>query len=423
MCQLEPEPPPIKRNGTSNTIDITFIIDRGDIKKRATALLDTGNDAADILSLRVVEEWNLLKNLDPRRKCLINYAGIGAKEMSRGVIRGNVCMIAPLSDIESQAFLTFQVLNISDEMIISLPTLLEHFLRPTIELMIKAATIPLVAPLEDWEAKHSSEGQRLCVLEVAKELRELFDSTHNKAEGEEVLPGQVVLPSLHQEVAEEENIIREPTLFGEECEDRVNGGEAKCIERMNSYKTNYHKSFSAEMWTKHSKEIDRLMTSAEAMGTFTFKEWTGVRMDPIKLEFKELPSYTLQKTRVICTQIKEEAKIALDKFVDSGNLVREERSSHGASLVVVAKPDGTARICGDYRQVNKYLANIPYIMPDIAESIEKMRGFKYYAELDWTTAFRQLPIDEETGRVLCVTTPWGIFRPRFVPEGIACGVT
>ncbi len=44
-----------------------------------------------------------------------------------------------------------------------------------------------------------------------------------------------------------------------------------------------------------------------------------------------------------------------------------------------------------------------------------------FSECDWKTAFHQLKVDDITAERLAITTPWGLYRPQFVPEGIACG--
>ena len=35
-----------------------------------------------------------------------------------------------------------------------------------------------------------------------------------------------------------------------------------------------------------------------------------------------------------------------------------------------------------------------------------------------TNSFHQIPIDTESSNLLSVTTPWGLFRPKFLPEGV-----
>jgi hypothetical protein len=61
------------------------------------------------------------------------------------------------------------------------------------------------------------------------------------------------------------------------------------------------------------------------------------------------------------------------------------------------------------------------MMPDVQTELENMQPFQLFTELDWATAFHQIPLDDESSQRLAISTQWGLYRPRFVPEGITCG--
>jgi len=54
----------------------------------------------------------------------------------------------------------------------------------------------------------------------------------------------------------------------------------------------------------------------------------------------------------------------------------------------------------------------------LPEMITKAQGFKYFVDLNLQNAFHQVPIGPTTRRLLAVQTPWGIFEPQFLPEGV-----
>jgi hypothetical protein len=43
-----------------------------------------------------------------------------------------------------------------------------------------------------------------------------------------------------------------------------------------------------------------------------------------------------------------------------------------------------------------------------------------FIDLDMTNSFHQIPIDEDTGKLLSVISPFGVFQPMFLPEGVVC---
>jgi len=53
------------------------------------------------------------------------------------------------------------------------------------------------------------------------------------------------------------------------------------------------------------------------------------------------------------------------------------------------------------------------------EELERAAGYLYFIDLDLTNAFHQIILSKETSEMLSVTTPWGLKRPVFLPEGVA----
>ena len=45
-------------------------------------------------------------------------------------------------------------------------------------------------------------------------------------------------------------------------------------------------------------------------------------------------------------------------------------------------------------------------------------GRKFFVDLDMTNSFHQITLDMQSSLLLSVSTPWGLFRPKFLPEGV-----
>ncbi len=65
-------------------------------------------------------------------------------------------------------------------------------------------------------------------------------------------------------------------------------------------------------------------------------------------------------------------------------------------IVLVSKPDGSKRMCLDYRGVNKNVAMDFYALPRLAELVELASGNKFYAILDLKDAYFQIMLDEDS---------------------------
>ena len=161
-----------------------------------------------------------------------------------------------------------------------------------------------------------------------------------------------------------------------------------------------------------------LLTSQLAYDVFVPNVWTGINMDPYHLDTKPgLPDYLKAHTRPVREALYQDAKKEFDRM---RTYFYEKSTSPIASPLVVA-PKATApfiRLCGDYRPINPYVRIPQEPIPHVQTSLAKAAGWTVFVDLDMTNSFHQIPIDEASSNLLSVSTPWGLFRPKFLPEGV-----
>ena len=71
-------------------------------------------------------------------------------------------------------------------------------------------------------------------------------------------------------------------------------------------------------------------------------------------------------------------KQSVDKEIDwllSHNYIRPSRSPWSSPMVTVKKPDGSARICVDFRKINEITRQIPFYMPRVEEVLDLCKGY------------------------------------------------
>jgi hypothetical protein len=76
------------------------------------------------------------------------------------------------------------------------------------------------------------------------------------------------------------------------------------------------------------------------------------------------------------------------------------------------------RFCGDYRRVNEFIAIPQEPIPLVDKEILKAARGKGFIDCDMANSFHQMPLKEEFSKLLSVQTPWGLVRPKFLPEGV-----
>ena len=84
-------------------------------------------------------------------------------------------------------------------------------------------------------------------------------------------------------------------------------------------------------------------------------------------------------------KVKEGVRKELERLRESGIIV-PSTSPWSFSLVPVQKPDGTIRVCVDYRKLNQVTKSDPHYMPMLAEIVSK---------LDLTKGYYQARMKEE----------------------------
>ncbi|KAK0156517.1 hypothetical protein N1851_000186 [Merluccius polli] len=81
-----------------------------------------------------------------------------------------------------------------------------------------------------------------------------------------------------------------------------------------------------------------------------------------------------------------------------------------APIVPVLKPDGSIRICGDYKlTVNSASSLEQYPIPRVEDLFNTLTGGKQFSKLDLSHAYQQIVMDDESKKYLTVNTHRGLF--------------
>ena len=175
----------------------------------------------------------------------------------------------------------------------------------------------------------------------------------------------------------------------------------------------------SEDWRSRKQLMD-LLETPEAREVFMPMTWRGIQgMEPVELEFSsDLPREHNPTWRWLNPKVREPAMKELSRLCD---YMYVDLDSPIASPLVVA-PKATSpfvRICGDYVWINKYIASPHYFIPHVSHELDKAATSKFYMDLDMANAFHQIPLAKTTSQRLSVTTPIGLKRPVFLPEGVS----
>ena len=90
----------------------------------------------------------------------------------------------------------------------------------------------------------------------------------------------------------------------------------------------------------------------------------------------------------------------------------EHRDAKGwaSPIVLVPKPDGSTRLCVDFRKVNKYTNTDSFPLPHIEDLVKRVGRAKFLTKIDMTRGYWQVPLDDVSVPISAFVTPEGLFR-------------
>ena len=151
-----------------------------------------------------------------------------------------------------------------------------------------------------------------------------------------------------------------------------------------------------------------------------FKEELGKLKDfKVKLELKDNVKPRFMKPRLVPYALRNRIEEELDRLVEEGIYVPVKYSQWAAPIVPVEKPDGSLRLCGDYKlTINPRAKCDNYPVPKTEDLLATLNGGKKFTKLDLRRAYMQLELDEASQEFLTVNTHKGLFRPTRLMFGV-----
>ena len=125
------------------------------------------------------------------------------------------------------------------------------------------------------------------------------------------------------------------------------------------------------------------------------------------------------KARPVPYALTQRIDTELDRLVNEGVYVPVEVSDWAAPIVPIVKTDGSVRICGDYKiTINKASKLDNYPIPKSEDIYACLAGGQKFTKLDFSQAYQQMVVEEESREYLTVNTHRGLFQPTRLAYGV-----
>lgn len=112
-----------------------------------------------------------------------------------------------------------------------------------------------------------------------------------------------------------------------------------------------------------------------------------------------------------------EVKKQLNDLIAQGT-IRPSSSNWSSPIHLVKKPDGSWRMCGDYRALNRITVPDRYPIPYLQDFTYILHGCTVFSKIDLLRAYHQVPVQEHDIPKTAICTPFGSYEYVFMSFGL-----
>lgn len=106
------------------------------------------------------------------------------------------------------------------------------------------------------------------------------------------------------------------------------------------------------------------------------------------------------------------------KFLLDHGLAEPSHSEWASPCLLVTKPDGSFRLCTDYRKVNQVTRTDSYPLPRMDDILDDLGNARFLTKLDLLKGYYQVSLTNRAKHISAFVTPDGLYQYRVMPFGM-----
>ena len=135
------------------------------------------------------------------------------------------------------------------------------------------------------------------------------------------------------------------------------------------------------------------------------------------IQLEEGAQIPASPVRKLSPALVEQLRTMLQELLRDG-LIVPSTSPFAAPLLMIKKPDGSYRICIDYRKLNAVTIKDRYPLPNPNMIFDKLAGCRFFSKLDLRWAYYQVQVADEDVHKTTFRSPLGSFASRVMSMGL-----
>jgi hypothetical protein len=153
--------------------------------------------------------------------------------------------------------------------------------------------------------------------------------------------------------------------------------------------------------------------------------------DVFKNDIGAIPEYQAQlilqegsrpiyiKPRQVPYALKNKIENEIERLENLNIISKVDHSEWGTPVVPVVKPNGSIRLCADYKvTLNKIIKDENHPIPRIEDIFSSMSGGKYFCTLDISNAYLHMVMNEESAKLQTLSTHKGLYKVNRLMFGV-----
>ena len=180
--------------------------------------------------------------------------------------------------------------------------------------------------------------------------------------------------------------------------------------------TNEIKIDNTEITAEQKQEIYQMLLNIDSALSCGDGDIGKAKVAPHHIELHNY-SPIWQRPRNFSEPINNEIEAQCEELL-SNDIIEHSDSNWSSPVVPVRKPDGSLRLCIDYRKVNAVTKQENFPMPNLNQCIYRGGKMKYFTSLDLVKGYYQFELDDESKKYTAFSTTRNHFQFKRLAFGL-----